>query len=115
MVDPAGFLRLSCPATVDLRWLLGAIDQVHELTLRRPGTRVLADLSAVATPPGMTEQLLVGEHAARQLRHLHKLASLVAVGTRSGLSEQVARRLRLNLRVFTEESEALRWLLGDAE
>lgn len=108
--DAVGFLRVSCPATVNLRWLLAAIDELHQLTVRRRGARVLADLSAVIAPPGMTEQLLVGEHAARRLGHLAKVASLVASGTRSGLSEGVARKLRLNLQVFTVEVEAIRWL-----
>ncbi|MBK6006616.1 hypothetical protein JJB11_10975 [Ramlibacter ginsenosidimutans] len=108
--DAAGFLRVSCPATADLRWLLAAIDELHHMTVRRPGIRLLADLSAVIAPPGMTEQLLVGEHAARRLGHLTKVASLVASGTRSGLSEGVARKLRLSLRVFTIEAEAIRWL-----
>jgi hypothetical protein len=108
--DDAGFVRVTCPPEVSLRWLLAAIDQVRAATERARGLRILVDLSAVASPPGRTEQLLVGEHVARQLAHVEKLASLVAPGTRSGLSEAVARRLRLNLRVFTSQAEAIGWL-----
>ena len=110
VADAAGFVRVICPPEAGLRWLLAAIDEVRTLTGRTRGLRILADLSHVETPPGATEQLLVGEHAARQLAHVERLASVVAVGTRSGLSEGVARKLRLNLKVFTSDAEAVRWL-----
>lgn len=108
--DPCGFFRATVPSHVTLQWLLAAVDHLEELTKHTERPRVLSDLSRVVQPPGRVEQAIFGEHLARKLSHCYKVASLVALGTRTGTSEQVAQRLNLALRVFTEEGEAIGWL-----
>jgi hypothetical protein len=111
VTDPRGFLRATVPDSVSLQWLLAAVDQVESVTRRTPHSRVLLDLSQVARPPGgVVEQSIVGEHIARHLAHCRKVASLVAHGTRTGVTEQVAQRLNLPLRVFIDEGDAIAWL-----
>jgi len=110
LADPAGFLRATAPAGVTLRWLLAAVDELHQATIGRAGAKLLVDLRAINPPPSPVEQSILGEHVARQLAHLDKLASLVAEGTRTGMSERVARQLHLDLHVFTSEPDAVRWL-----
>ena len=110
LADPAGFLRASAPAGASLRWLLAAIDELRQATIGRTAAKLLVDLRAVNPPPSAVEQSIIGEHVAHQLAHLHKLASLVAEGTRTGMSERVARSLHLDLHVFTSEPDAIRWL-----
>lgn len=111
MSDARGFLRATVPDAVSLQWLLAAADHVEAVTRRTPQARVLLDLSKVQQPPGgIVEQTIVGEHIARHLAHCHRAASLVAAGTRTGITEQVARRLNLPLRVFVDEVDAIAWL-----
>lgn len=107
--DRLGFLRATAPRGVSLRWLLGAIDDVRRASAQGNGARLLADLRDV-DPPSPVEQAIFGEHAARELPHIERLASLVAHGTRTGYSERVARALHLNVQTFTSEAEAIAWL-----
>lgn len=76
-----------------------------------PTRRVLFDLRGVQTLTTFTEHYAVGEEASRQLSHLHRLASLVAPDRITRASEKTARRSGLNLTVFTDEAEAIAWLL----
>jgi hypothetical protein len=109
--DARGFLRATVPDAVSLQWLLAAVDRVEAVTRQVPHSRVLLDLSQVLQAPGgLVEQTIVGEHIARHLAHCDKVASFVAQGTRSGITEQVAQRLNLALRVFVDEGPAIAWL-----
>lgn len=74
--------------------------------------RVLFDLGGVTTLTSFTEHYAIGEEAARQLRHLHRVASLVPPDRITRASEKTAQRSGLNLSVFTDEAEALAWLLA---
>jgi hypothetical protein len=75
-----------------------------------PHRRVLFDLRGVRTLTSFTEHYAVGEEAARQLAHLHRIASLVPPERITRASEKTARRSGLNLVVFTSEPEADAWL-----
>lgn len=75
-----------------------------------PHKRVLFDLRGVRTLKTFTEHYAVGEEAARQFRHLHRVASLVPPDRITRASEKTARRSGMNLQVFTEEGEAVAWL-----
>ena len=76
--------------------------------------RVLFDLRGVRTLKTFTEHYAVGEEAARQLRHLHRIASLVPPDRITRASEKTARQSGINLTVFTDEGEAIAWLTGDS-
>lgn len=77
-----------------------------------PAKRLLVDLRGVGTLTSFTEHYAIGEEAARQLRHLHRVASLVPMDRITRASEKTAQRSGFNLVVFTSESEALAWLLA---
>jgi len=77
-----------------------------------PTRRVLFDLRGVRTLTTFTEHYAIGEEAARRLRHLHRVASLVPADRITRASEKTAQRSGLNLVVFTNEGEALAWLLS---
>jgi hypothetical protein len=72
--------------------------------------RVLFDLRGVETLTAFTEHYAIGEEAARQLPHLHRVASLVEPHRITRASEKTAQRAGMNLSVFTDEAEALAWL-----
>ncbi len=57
-----------------------------------PGKRVLFDLRGVSTLTSFTEHYAVGEEAARQLQHLHRIASVVDPDRITHASGKTARR-----------------------
>jgi hypothetical protein len=73
--------------------------------------RVLVDLRHAENRLTPQEQMLIGELAARRLECIYKLASIVRETHRTRNSEIAARAKGLRLRVFTDEDEALLWLL----
>jgi hypothetical protein len=78
-----------------------------------PHGRLLADLRGVSTLQSFTEQFTIGEEAARKLRHLRRIASVVPAERITRNSERPARQKGLDLKVFDDESAALDWLLAD--
>jgi hypothetical protein len=74
--------------------------------------RVLFDLRRVGTMTTFTEHYAIGEEAARQLSHLHRVASVVEPHRISHASEKTARRSGMNLTVFTDEDAAIAWLVA---
>lgn len=107
--DPSGFIRATVPSGSSFQWMLAAVENLKEAVEHGACSRALVDLSCVR-PPGLVEQAILGEHLARALSRCEKIASVVAHGTRTGTSEQVAQRLNLALRVFTNEPDAIAWL-----
>ena len=77
-----------------------------------PIKRVLVDLRGVRSLTTFTEHYAVGEEAARQLQHLHRVASVVPADRITRASEKTAQRSGLNLVVFTDEASAIAWLLA---
>lgn len=75
-----------------------------------PTRRVLFDLRGIRTLTTFTEHFAIGEEVARQLGHLHRIASLVAADRITRASEKTARRSGINLTVFTDEGAAVAWL-----
>ena len=74
--------------------------------------RVLFDLRGIRNFTSFTEHYAIGEEVARQLKHLHRIASVVDPDRITRASEKTARRSGVNLVVFTSEAEALAWLLA---
>jgi hypothetical protein len=79
-------------------------------TAEWPVKRVMFDLRGVRTLTTFTEHYAVGEETARQLRHLHRIASVVPADRITRASEKTAQRAGVNVRVFTSEAEAIDWL-----
>ena len=74
--------------------------------------RLLVDLRGVRSLTTPTEHYAVGEAAARLLKHMHRVASVVPPDRITRASEKTAQRSGLNLVVFTDEGAALAWLLA---
>lgn len=75
-----------------------------------PSRRVLFDLRGIRTLTSFTDHYAIGEEVARQLVHLHRIASVVDADRITRASEKTARRSGVNLTVFTDEAEAVAWL-----
>jgi hypothetical protein len=72
--------------------------------------RVLVDLLELENKFKFTDHFQIGEAAAKQLKHLERLASIVPASQITHTSEKVALKQGLQLRVFTSMTEAIRWL-----
>jgi len=72
--------------------------------------RALVDLRGVRTLTSFTDHFAIGEETARQLRHLHRIASIVDPDRLTRASEKTARQSGANLSVFIDEAEAVAWL-----
>jgi hypothetical protein len=97
-----------------LQDLLSLVDEVAAVTRERGIGRVLFDLTFVEESPDEEGQAALGAHAARQLAHLERIASVVPPDKRTGRSERAARDAGADLSVFTDEREAVAWLTGPA-
>lgn len=75
-----------------------------------PCPRVLFDLRGVRSLTQAGEHRAVGEEVARQLPHLQRIASVVPPDRLTRASEETARQSGMDITVFTEEGEAIRWL-----
>jgi hypothetical protein len=86
------------------------IDDFGEESRRQGDKRVLVDLLDVENEFKFTDHFQIGEAAARQLKHLERLASIVPEDQITRTSEKVALKQGLQLRVFTSMTDAIRWL-----
>lgn len=73
---------------------------------------VLVDLRGVTAPYTFTEQLRIGEAVGRNLRHLRRSAALVPPERITRVGEKAANHTGATVRVFSDEAEALEWLLA---
>lgn len=86
------------------------IAEFGEESRRHGDKRVLVDLLDVENDFKFTDHFQIGEAAAKQLKHLERLASIVPEDQITHTSEKVAQKQGLQLRVFTSMTEAIRWL-----
>lgn len=75
-----------------------------------PSGRALCDLRSVSTLKSFTEHYAIGEAVGRHLRHLRQVASVVPADRITHTSEKTAQNAGVNLMVFTNEDEAIKWL-----
>lgn len=104
-------VRITLSGGPTLDQFLAFLDMVAVDSANWTAPALLVDLRGVSTLRGFTDQLTMGEAAARKLGHLQKVASLVPEDRVTHNSERAGLRAGLNLRVFTDEAEALTWLL----
>ena len=106
--DKYSVIRVSGEPT--LGEFLSFLQRIGEETRTWTVKRALVDLRGVRSLTTFTEHYAVGEEAARQLGHLHRVASVVPADRITRASEKTARRSGINLTVFTDEAEAVNWL-----
>jgi hypothetical protein len=105
-------VKVSGPAT--LPEFLAFIAEFGGDTYRHGDRRVLADLLEVQNKFKFTDHFQIGEAAAKELKHLERLASVVPANQITRTSEKVAVKQGLQLRVFTSMSDAISWLSDPA-
>lgn len=106
-----GYSTVQLAGEPSLGQFLSFVQLIAVETAGWPCKRVLFDLRGIRTLTSFTDHYAIGEETARQLRHLHRIASLVDDDRITRASEKTARRSGVNLIVFTDESQAIAWLL----
>ena len=91
---------------------LGFVHALAQESSAWPHKRMLVDMRGVRSLKTFTEHYAVGEAAARLLKHMRRVASLVPADRITRASEKTAQRSGLDLVVFTDEGAALAWLLA---
>jgi hypothetical protein len=86
------------------------VQEVGAASARWPRDRALFDLRGIRTLTSFTEHYSIGQEVVRQMRHLKRLASVVAADRLTRASEKTARQAGMDLMVFTDEGEAIAWL-----
>jgi hypothetical protein len=87
--------------------------QIERRTRHHGDTRLLVNLLDVVGTFGPQEQQAIGRLATHHLSHLEKVASLVPEEKITHVSEQVAQAAGMQLRVFTNFTDAVTWLVAD--
>lgn len=106
----AGYTVVRVDGEPTLDEFLGFVQRIGVQSQGWPAERALFDLRGERTLRAFTEHYAVGEAVARELRHLKRLASVVPPDRITRASEKTAQRAGVNLRVFTDEQEAMAWL-----
>lgn len=105
-----GYAVIRVDGEPSLGQFLSFLSLVSVETLGWPVKRVLFDLRGVRSLTTFTEHYAIGEEVARQLGHLHRIASVVPADRITRASEKTARQAGVNLTVFTDETQAIAWL-----
>jgi hypothetical protein len=105
-----GYAVVRVKGEPSLAELLSFIQLMGTETTAWPTRRVLFDLRGVRSLTSFTDHFAIGEETARQLRHLHRIASIVDPDRITRASEKTARQSGANLSVFITEAEAIGWL-----
>ena len=87
--------------------------QIEKRTRQHEDKRLLVNLLDVVGTFGPHEQEAIGMLATRYLSHLERVASLVPEEKLTRVSEQVARSAGMQLRVFTNFTDAVNWLIEE--
>lgn len=104
-------IRLEGEPTLDE--FLPVVQSLGEQSAGWPLRKVLVDLRGIRSLRAFTEHYAVGEAVARHWAHMQKIASVVPPDRLTRASEKVARQASVNLTVFTDEGEAMAWLLAE--
>ena len=89
-----------------------AVRAMAERTREHQDRRLLINLVDVVGTFGPEEHREIGLMAYRYLSHLEKVASLVLPEKITRVSEAAAQAQGLQLRVFTELTDAIEWLVA---
>jgi hypothetical protein len=89
-----------------------AVREIAERTRHHGDRRLLINLMDVVGTFGPDQQREIEILAYRYLAHLERVASLVPPDKLTRVSEAAAQAQGLQLRVFTQLTDAIEWLVG---
>lgn len=109
--DETGYLRVTQSGGPEFDRALRAIDRIAAEAAKRHAERVLIDARAIPGRRSTLDKLRLGEAAAARMHF--KCAVISNPEDADHFLETVARNRGMNGLVFTDEREALAWLLAD--
>ncbi len=77
-----------------------------------PGDRMVLDLTGLVGWLGLAERTAVGGLMAKRFARMKKVALFIQPEKITGAVEKQAQRNGLDLRVFSSDDEAMRWVLS---
>jgi hypothetical protein len=89
-----------------------SLREIAQLTHRHSDRRLLVNLIDVVGTFGPAEQQAIGLLAYQYLSHLERVASLVPPDKITRVSEAAAQAQGMQLRVFTQLTDAIDWLVS---
>jgi hypothetical protein len=104
------YVRFNVTGSASLKNYFDLIEAAASDTAANRDKLLMVDLRQVVGRLSFTDQFFIGEIVAAKLKHIHKLASLVAADPSSYNSQKVANRRGVNLRSFDSEQQAIGWL-----
>jgi len=105
------YTRYDVSGPASLKNYFDLIDMAAKETLVHGDRLAMVDLRKVVGRLVFTDQIFIGDVVGQKLLHLDRLASLVPDAPESYNSPKVAVRKGLNLQSFSDEQEAIDWLL----
>jgi len=108
----ANFSVVEVTALAFLEVAVPALHEIAERTRERNDRKLLINLMDVVGTFGPEQQRDLGLLAHRYLGHLQKVASLVPPDKLTRVSEAAAQSQGLQLRVFTQLTDAIDWLVA---
>jgi hypothetical protein len=108
----ARYVRVALTGSPSIGQMLSMIHLLGVESETWKQTATLVDLRGVVTEYSQLEQFRIGEEAASSLSHMDKIASVVPKSRITRISERAARRNGTDLCVFSDEAEAVEWLLA---
>lgn len=109
-----GYVQVEVGGPTSIGDFVALISTVGQETVYWSDRRVLVDLRQVEGALSETEQIFLGELVAQDLSHIERMASVVPTAQITRNSENAAREMGSQLRVFDDPTEALAWLQDDA-
>ena len=107
------YLKVELSGAVELNSILQLLRALAAKTREFGYDRAMVDVRGLDGELNFTGHFLIGEHVAQHLSHLAKLASVAPADKITRTSEKVAQSHGVQLRVFDNEGEAVRWLEQD--
>ena len=91
---------------------VATLEEIRDQTLANGDKRLLINLLDVVGTLGPKEHQAIGLLAAKYLSHLERVASLVPEDKITRVSEAAAQKKGMQLKVFTNLTEAVNWLIA---
>ena len=109
----ARYVRIALTGSPSIGQMLSMIHLLGVESETWKQTATLVDLRGVSTQYTQQEQFRIGEEAASSLSHMDRIASVVPAARITRISEKAARRNGIELCVFSDEKQAVEWLLAE--
>ncbi|MEO5670678.1 MAG: hypothetical protein ABIR26_08295 [Ramlibacter sp.] len=95
------------------RDVLGVIERIANATHAQGAQRLVVELLSVNVDFTTAQHEEIGACVARSWGHLNRVASVINLDARNGISEREARRQGLEVKVFHEINAAIAWVSSE--